>query len=166
MANLLGDLWANGEPDWAAAARFPDVKIHLYGKTGPRPGRKMGHLTALAEDTDSAVAMVRERAGPALPANPQPGEHAAYRGRRRHRGGRGPTRRRAGRRAAHRDRLRPRRPTPSNPRPRPASSRPRNAPFSIHSSSISPRSIGSTGSPPPPAIPSSRAHPRASGPAR
>ena len=40
--------------------RFPDVKIHLYGKTGPRPGRKMGHLTALATDTDSALAMVRD----------------------------------------------------------------------------------------------------------
>ena len=60
MANLLGDLWQDGEPDWAAAARFPDVKIHLYGKTGPRPGRKMGHLTALASDVESAAAMVRE----------------------------------------------------------------------------------------------------------
>jgi 5-(carboxyamino)imidazole ribonucleotide synthase len=60
MANLLGDLWKNGEPDWAAAARFPEVKIHLYGKTGPRAGRKMGHLTALAEDADSALEMVRE----------------------------------------------------------------------------------------------------------
>jgi 5-(carboxyamino)imidazole ribonucleotide synthase len=60
MANLLGDLWSGGEPDWAAAARFPDVKIHLYGKTGPRPGRKMGHLTALAADTGSAAAMVLE----------------------------------------------------------------------------------------------------------
>jgi len=60
MANLLGDVWAHGEPDWAAAARFPSVKIHLYGKSGPRPGRKMGHLTALAPDTESAMAMVRE----------------------------------------------------------------------------------------------------------
>jgi 5-(carboxyamino)imidazole ribonucleotide synthase len=60
MANLLGDLWEHGEPDWAAAAAFPNVKIHLYGKTGPRPGRKMGHLTALANDTESAAAMVRE----------------------------------------------------------------------------------------------------------
>jgi 5-(carboxyamino)imidazole ribonucleotide synthase len=60
MANLLGDLWTNGEPDWAAAAQFPDVKIHLYGKTGPRPGRKMGHLTALASDPESALAIVSE----------------------------------------------------------------------------------------------------------
>src|SRR5205807_1553056 len=48
MANLLGDLWQGGEPDWAAACRFPDVKLHLYGKATARPGRKMGHLTALA----------------------------------------------------------------------------------------------------------------------
>lgn len=47
MANLLGDLWATGEPDWAAAAAHPNVKLHLYGKLAPRPGRKMGHLTAL-----------------------------------------------------------------------------------------------------------------------
>ena len=54
MANLLGQLWAKGEPDWAAAAADPDVKIHLYGKLEPRPGRKMGHLTALAPTADQA----------------------------------------------------------------------------------------------------------------
>jgi 5-(carboxyamino)imidazole ribonucleotide synthase len=54
MANLLGDLWERGEPDWAAAAADPDVKIHLYGKLEPRPGRKMGHLTALAGTADEA----------------------------------------------------------------------------------------------------------------
>ena len=47
MANLLGDLWMEGEPDWAAACRLPDVKLHLYGKITPKPGRKMGHLTAM-----------------------------------------------------------------------------------------------------------------------
>lgn len=47
MANILGDLWADGEPNWAAACRFPDVKLHLYGKSEARPGRKMGHLTAM-----------------------------------------------------------------------------------------------------------------------
>jgi len=46
MANLLGDLWEDGEPNWAAACRFADVKLHVYGKSEPRPGRKMGHLTA------------------------------------------------------------------------------------------------------------------------
>jgi 5-(carboxyamino)imidazole ribonucleotide synthase len=46
MANLLGDLWDEGEPNWIAACRFPEVKLHLYGKIEPRAGRKMGHLTA------------------------------------------------------------------------------------------------------------------------
>jgi 5-(carboxyamino)imidazole ribonucleotide synthase len=54
MANLLGDLWEDGEPNWAAACRFTDVKLHLYGKTEPRPGRKMGHLTAVASTVQEA----------------------------------------------------------------------------------------------------------------
>ena len=47
MANLLGDLWQDGEPHWAAALARPAVHLHLYGKSEPRPRRKMGHLTAL-----------------------------------------------------------------------------------------------------------------------
>ena len=58
MANLLGDLWQGGEPDWAAACAFPDVKLHLYGKLEPRPGRKMGHLTALHHDAEVAYQTV------------------------------------------------------------------------------------------------------------
>jgi 5-(carboxyamino)imidazole ribonucleotide synthase len=58
MANLLGDLWAEGVPDWAAACRYPDVKLHLYGKAAARPGRKMGHLTALAATPEAALAKV------------------------------------------------------------------------------------------------------------
>jgi 5-(carboxyamino)imidazole ribonucleotide synthase len=54
MANLLGDVWSGGEPDWAAACALPGVHLHLYGKTEPRPGRKMGHLTALAATADEA----------------------------------------------------------------------------------------------------------------
>ncbi|HUE71660.1 MAG TPA: 5-(carboxyamino)imidazole ribonucleotide synthase, partial [Pirellulaceae bacterium] len=49
MANLLGDLWQNGSPNWSAALGHRDVKLHLYGKADSRPGRKMGHLTALAD---------------------------------------------------------------------------------------------------------------------
>lgn len=55
MANLLGDLWAEGEPDWREALKFTDVKLHLYGKTEPRAGRKMGHLTALASTPEEAA---------------------------------------------------------------------------------------------------------------
>ena len=58
MANLLGDLWSDGEPQWTAALACPDVKLHLYGKTTPRPGRKMGHLTALAATPDEARSRV------------------------------------------------------------------------------------------------------------
>jgi 5-(carboxyamino)imidazole ribonucleotide synthase len=59
MANLLGDLWQRGEPDWATACAFPEVKLHLYGKLTPKPGRKMGHLTALAETAEEATRLVR-----------------------------------------------------------------------------------------------------------
>jgi 5-(carboxyamino)imidazole ribonucleotide synthase len=55
MANLLGDVWAKGEPKWDAALAVPDVKLHLYGKSDPRPGRKMGHLTAMADTTAQAI---------------------------------------------------------------------------------------------------------------
>ena len=58
MANLLGDLWQGGVPNWAAALALPDVKFHLYGKEEARPGRKMGHLTALADDPRKAAQLV------------------------------------------------------------------------------------------------------------
>ncbi len=59
MANLLGDLWEGGEPDWPAALAMPGVSLHLYGKATPRPGRKMGHLTATAETAELAARRVR-----------------------------------------------------------------------------------------------------------
>jgi len=60
MANLLGDIWANGEPNWPAALAVPNVSLHLYGKIEPRPGRKMGHLTAAADNAVDAAELVRE----------------------------------------------------------------------------------------------------------
>ncbi|HVF48529.1 MAG TPA: 5-(carboxyamino)imidazole ribonucleotide synthase [Pyrinomonadaceae bacterium] len=59
MANILGELWQHGEPDWRAALSLPDVKLHLYGKPEPRAGRKMGHLTALANTPHEAARLVR-----------------------------------------------------------------------------------------------------------
>ena len=59
MANLLGDIWQNGEPDWAAALTDPRVKLHLYGKAEPKPGRKMGHITATADTPKEAAEAVR-----------------------------------------------------------------------------------------------------------
>ena len=58
MANLLGDLWTDGEPDWARALAWPNVKLHLYGKTEAKPGRKMGHLVATAKTVETARAHV------------------------------------------------------------------------------------------------------------
>ena len=58
MANLLGDVWENGEPRWAEALKMPGVRLHLYGKTQPRPGRKMGHLTAVADTPEEARRLV------------------------------------------------------------------------------------------------------------
>lgn len=64
MANLLGHIWAKGEPNWSAALEDPLVKLHLYGKAEARVGRKMGHLTATGTTTQEAVERVtraRER---------------------------------------------------------------------------------------------------------
>ena len=55
MANLLGDLWTAGPPNWQRALNLADIKLHLYGKAEPRPGRKMGHLTALADTPHDAA---------------------------------------------------------------------------------------------------------------
>jgi 5-(carboxyamino)imidazole ribonucleotide synthase len=74
MANLLGDLWNSGEPDWPALLRDPAISLHLYGKTHPRPGRKMGHLSATGatvEQARQAVTAARQRLIP-RPAGPEP----------------------------------------------------------------------------------------------
>ena len=60
MANLLGDLWpaagaGAAAPPWHEALAIPNVKLHLYGKREARPGRKMGHLTALAASAAEAA---------------------------------------------------------------------------------------------------------------
>ena len=70
MVNLLGDLWAGGPPRWDEAFRRPGVRLHLYGKAEPRPGRKMGHLNCLAESADSALALALETRD-ALPVSPE-----------------------------------------------------------------------------------------------
>jgi 5-(carboxyamino)imidazole ribonucleotide synthase len=60
IANLFGDLWHDGTPPhWDAALALPGVRLHLYGKS-PRPGRKMGHLGAVAASAEAAVALAME----------------------------------------------------------------------------------------------------------
>jgi 5-(carboxyamino)imidazole ribonucleotide synthase len=60
MANLLGDIWDHGEPLWDRALATPGVNLHLYGKSEPRPGRKMGHLTAVASSGEEARTIVQK----------------------------------------------------------------------------------------------------------
>jgi 5-(carboxyamino)imidazole ribonucleotide synthase len=62
--NLFGDLWleSGGTPKFEAALAQPGIRLHLYGKPGARPGRKMGHLSAVGETPDDALARVRAAA--------------------------------------------------------------------------------------------------------
>ncbi len=63
MANLLGDVWEHGEPDWSKSLENPSSFLHLYGKTNPRVGRKMGHLTYLDKSSEqAAIEVARLRA--------------------------------------------------------------------------------------------------------
>lgn len=59
MANLLGDVWQLGQPQWESVLEVPHSHLHLYGKSEPRVGRKMGHLTQLDSSAESAVERVR-----------------------------------------------------------------------------------------------------------
>jgi len=70
MFNLLGDLWMQGEPDWAPVLAMPGNSLHLYGKSEARPGRKMGHLTLRASSIREAIRLgsktlnpIRQKAG-------------------------------------------------------------------------------------------------------
>ena len=57
MWNLLGHLWKKGEPDWNVILSEPRAKLHLYGKAEARSGRKMGHVSVLAE-VDEALGLI------------------------------------------------------------------------------------------------------------
>lgn len=74
MANLLGDLWRGGahdiEPDWSRILQHPRAHLHLYGKTAARAGRKMGHFTVLAADSDTALAAAQALHGSLKKAAP------------------------------------------------------------------------------------------------
>ena len=61
IVNLLGDLWIkHPHPDFPAALAVPGVRLHLYEKQVPKPGRKMGHLSATGATPQEAVARVQE----------------------------------------------------------------------------------------------------------
>jgi 5-(carboxyamino)imidazole ribonucleotide synthase len=56
MLNLMGDLWRDGAPTWREVLARPEARLHLYGKAEASPGRKMGHVLLLDDDTDRALA--------------------------------------------------------------------------------------------------------------
>ena len=62
MLNLLGDIWADGTPDWAGVLALPGTHLHLYGKAQARAGRKMGHLTVTAASAEQARAVALQAA--------------------------------------------------------------------------------------------------------
>lgn len=81
MVNLLGDLWGSGEPSWSEVMSRRDVHLHLYGKDQAKPGRKMGHITALGESSRAAAAIAyeaRHAAASSWIESELPGEIEAY----------------------------------------------------------------------------------------
>jgi 5-(carboxyamino)imidazole ribonucleotide synthase len=60
MVNLIGDLWAKGPPSWRAVLDHPEAHLHLYGKDAPAPGRKMGHVLLVDDDTERALVTAEE----------------------------------------------------------------------------------------------------------
>lgn len=81
MVNLLGDLWGDGEPDWCEVHARRDVHLHLYGKDHAKPGRKMGHVTALAETSRAAATLAyqaRHASAPSWIESELPEEIEAY----------------------------------------------------------------------------------------
>jgi 5-(carboxyamino)imidazole ribonucleotide synthase len=65
MVNILGDAWqwegnaVVSPPDWAGLLTSPRAKLHLYGKSEPRVGRKMGHFTVTGDDLPQTLELAR-----------------------------------------------------------------------------------------------------------
>ena len=60
MVNILGDRWLDRTPNWEALLTHPGIKLHLYGKTSARAGRKMGHFNVLDPDASAALALAEQ----------------------------------------------------------------------------------------------------------
>jgi len=61
MVNVLGGPDDPASRYAAALADQPDAKLHFYGKSA-RPGRKVGHVTAVGDDLDDVVFRARAAA--------------------------------------------------------------------------------------------------------
>jgi 5-(carboxyamino)imidazole ribonucleotide synthase len=62
MINLLGATSAPSAPDVSGALAVPGAHVHLYDKADVRPGRKMGHVTALGKSPGAALVTARRAA--------------------------------------------------------------------------------------------------------
>jgi len=61
MLNLLGDLWPrDGIPAWQDVLELGQAKLHLYGKSEARPGRKMGHINCLGATLEDATLLLEK----------------------------------------------------------------------------------------------------------
>jgi 5-(carboxyamino)imidazole ribonucleotide synthase len=59
IVNLLGEVWMqDSPPDISSALAVSGTRLHLYGKKSARPGRKMGHLSAVGHTEHDALARV------------------------------------------------------------------------------------------------------------
>ncbi|HKK47879.1 MAG TPA: ATP-grasp domain-containing protein [Alkalispirochaeta sp.] len=77
MVNLLGPSGGHGRYTVAGvdeALKLNDVHLHVYGKRLTRPGRKLGHVTARAIDTATAIQNAH-RAAAAIRFEPIPTAH-------------------------------------------------------------------------------------------
>ena len=64
MVNLLGTTHGSGRPRGVSdALAVPGAHLHLYGKARSEVGRKMGHVTALGDNTGAALATAHRAAG-------------------------------------------------------------------------------------------------------
>jgi 5-(carboxyamino)imidazole ribonucleotide synthase len=79
MANILGREAGIGVvADYPAVLSHPTAHLHIYGKAESRRGRKMGHITALAESVEEALRIVEEAERSVVFAT-LPDEEAAHR---------------------------------------------------------------------------------------
>ena len=61
MVNILGERLGPAEPKGIAEAeKIEGVKVHIYGKKETKPKRKMGHITAVADTLEVALARAKE----------------------------------------------------------------------------------------------------------
>lgn len=66
MVNILGEAWKRrsdgglADPNWSVILAEPSAKLHLYGKSEPKPGRKMGHFTVQGPNIEACLRLAQD----------------------------------------------------------------------------------------------------------